>query len=75
MPESMSHVQLIFPYVDLKLEYYDLGLPNRDATDDQVTVDAAHAIQVACLLHRVFMHCCIAFSCPGIKVQSLNCGE
>ncbi|KAK9838902.1 hypothetical protein WJX74_005655 [Apatococcus lobatus] len=37
--------KLIFPYVDLKLEYYDLGLENRDATDDQVTVDAAHAIQ------------------------------
>ena len=34
---------LILPYVDLKTEYYDLGLPNRDATQDQVTVDAAHA--------------------------------
>lgn len=39
-------MQLIFPYLDLKTEYYDLGLPHRDATDDQVTVDAAHAIQV-----------------------------
>lgn len=38
--------QLVFPYVDLKLEYYDLGLPNRDATDDQVTIDAANAIKV-----------------------------
>ncbi len=35
------------PFLDLKIEYYDLGLPNRDATDDQVTVDAAHAIQVS----------------------------
>jgi isocitrate dehydrogenase len=34
---------LIEPYVDLKTEYYDLGLKNRDATDDQVTVDAANA--------------------------------
>lgn len=34
---------LIKPYVDLKTEYYDLGLKNRDATDDQVTVDAANA--------------------------------
>lgn len=36
---------LICPYVDLKSEYYDLGLPNRDKTDDQVTVDAANAIK------------------------------
>ena len=34
---------LIEPYVDLKTEYYDLGLVNRDRTDDQVTVDAANA--------------------------------
>ncbi|EFN59017.1 hypothetical protein CHLNCDRAFT_55969 [Chlorella variabilis] len=37
--------KLIFPYVDLKLEYYDLGLPSRDATDDQITIDAANAIK------------------------------
>lgn len=34
---------LIRPYVDLKTEYYDLGLPHRDETGDQVTLDAAHA--------------------------------
>ncbi len=34
---------LILPFVDLKTEYYDLGLVNRDKTDDQVTVDAANA--------------------------------
>lgn len=34
---------LIEPYVDLKTEYYDLSLPNREATGDQVTVDAANA--------------------------------
>lgn len=34
---------LITPFVDLKTEYYDLGLENRDATDDQVTVDSANA--------------------------------
>ena len=39
-------MQLILPFVDLKIEYYDLGLPNRDATDDKVTHDAAHAILV-----------------------------
>ena len=37
--------KLIFPYLDLELDYYDLGIEHRDATDDQVTVDAAHAIQ------------------------------
>ncbi|CAN5129673.1 NADP-dependent isocitrate dehydrogenase [soil metagenome] len=36
---------LIHPYLDLTLDYYDLGIENRDATNDQVTVDAAHAIQ------------------------------
>ena len=35
--------ELILPFVDLKTEYYDLGLPNRDATRDQVTLDAAEA--------------------------------
>jgi len=34
---------LLAPYIDLKTEYYDLGLENRDATDDQITVDAAEA--------------------------------
>ena len=34
---------LIFPYVDLKTEYYDLGLENREKTGDQVTIDAANA--------------------------------
>ncbi|HIR27607.1 MAG TPA: NADP-dependent isocitrate dehydrogenase [Candidatus Choladousia intestinigallinarum] len=35
--------ELILPYIDLKSEYYDLGLENRNATDDQVTVDSANA--------------------------------
>ena len=37
--------QLILPYLDVELEYYDLGIESRDATDDQVTVDAANAIK------------------------------
>ena len=37
--------RLIHPYLDVDLRYYDLGIENRDATDDQVTVDAARAIQ------------------------------
>jgi len=37
--------KLILPYLDVTLEYYDLSVEHRDATDDQVTIDAAHAIQ------------------------------
>jgi isocitrate dehydrogenase len=37
--------RLILPYLDVELEYYDLSIEHRDATDDQVTVDAAHAIR------------------------------
>ena len=37
--------RLIHPYLDVDLEYYDLGIEHRDATDDQVTVDAANAIK------------------------------
>ena len=35
--------QLILPFVDLKSEYYDLGLPKRDETNDQITIDASNA--------------------------------
>src|SRR3569832_888992 len=37
--------KLILPYLDVTLEYYDLSVEHRDATDDQVTLDAAHAIR------------------------------
>ncbi len=37
--------QLILPYLDVNLEYYDLGIEYRDQTDDQVTIDSAHAIK------------------------------
>ncbi|MEN3535474.1 NADP-dependent isocitrate dehydrogenase [Microbispora sp. ZYX-F-249] len=37
--------QLILPYLDVDLKYYDLGIEHRDATDDQVTIDAANAIK------------------------------
>ena len=40
---KMLKEKLILPFVDLKSEYYDLGLENRNATDDQVTIDAAEA--------------------------------
>ena len=38
--------ELILPHLDIYLEYYDLSVENRDATDDQVTIDAANAIKV-----------------------------
>src|SRR5437764_12718559 len=37
--------KLILPYLDIELLYFDLGIEHRDATDDQVTVDAAEAIK------------------------------
>src|ERR1700752_5494342 len=37
--------QLILPHVDVELVYFDLGIESRDATDDQITVDAAEAIK------------------------------
>jgi isocitrate dehydrogenase len=45
--------RLILPYLDVDLEYYDLGIEHRDATEDQVTIDAAHAI----LKHGVGVKC------------------
>ena len=42
---SFIKEQLILPYLDIDIKYYDLGIEHRDATNDQVTVDAAHAIQ------------------------------
>jgi isocitrate dehydrogenase len=45
--------QLILPYLDIDLHYYDLSIENRDATDDQVTIDSANAIK----LHGVGVKC------------------
>ena len=42
---QMIKDNLLLPYIDLKTEYYDLGLKKRDETDDKITVDAAHAIK------------------------------
>ena len=37
--------KLILPYLDIDLKYYDLGIEERDRTEDQITVDAANAIK------------------------------
>ena len=42
---SFIKEQLILPYLDVDLKYYDLGMESRDATEDQITVDAANAIK------------------------------
>ena len=42
---KMIKEQLILPHLDVDLDYYDLGIEHRDATDDQVTIDAAEAIK------------------------------
>ena len=42
---SFIRNQLILPYLDVELEYYDLGIESRDATDDRITVEAAEAIK------------------------------
>lgn len=42
---KMIKDELLCPFVELNTEYYDLGLPHRDETDDQVTIDAANAIK------------------------------
>eukprot|EP00755_Sulcionema_specki_P005590 Sspe_Gene.33171::Locus_16218_Transcript_1_1_Confidence_1.000_Length_1843::g.33171::m.33171/K00031/IDH1, IDH2, icd; isocitrate dehydrogenase len=50
---KMIKDQLILPFVDVPIEYYDLGMEHRDATNDQVTIDAANAI----LKHNVGIKC------------------
>ena len=45
---QMIKDELLLPYIDLKTEYYDLGLEHRNETDDQVTVDSANATLIRC---------------------------
>lgn len=42
---AMIKDKLILPYLDIDIKYYDLGMEKRDETNDQITIDAAHAIQ------------------------------
>jgi isocitrate dehydrogenase len=50
---KMIKDNLVFPYLDLKVKYYDLGMEHRDKTNDQVTLDAAYAIKE----HKVGIKC------------------
>jgi isocitrate dehydrogenase len=62
--------KLIHPYLDVNLEYYDLGIENRDATNDQVTVDAANAIKK----HGVGIKCATITPDEG-RVKEFNLKE
>ncbi|OAF71594.1 hypothetical protein A3Q56_00630 [Intoshia linei] len=50
---SFIKEKLVFPYLDLNVKYYDLSITNRNSTNDQVTIDSAHAI----LKHNVGIKC------------------
>ena len=58
---------LIEPYLDVDLDYYDLGIEHRDATDDQVTIDAAEAIK----RHGVGVKCA-TITPDEARVQEFN---
>lgn len=57
--------KLILPYVDVDIKYFDLGMEHRDATDDQVTVDAANAIK----------ECGVGIKCATITPDELRVKE
>ncbi|CCE25499.1 NADP-dependent isocitrate dehydrogenase [Methylotuvimicrobium alcaliphilum] len=59
--------ELILPYLDLTIDYYDLSIPQRDATDDQITIDAAHAIKK----HGVGIKCATITPDEG-RVEEFN---
>lgn len=59
--------ELILPYLDLTIDYYDLSIQQRDATDDQITIDAAHAIKK----HGVGIKCATITPDEG-RVQEFN---
>src|SRR5262249_22964525 len=59
--------KLILPYLDIELVYFDLGIHSRDATDDQITIDAANAIK----RHAVGVKCATITPDEG-RVKEFN---
>ena len=57
---------LLTPYIDLKTEYYDLGLKHRDETNDQVTVDSANATKKIRCGRQVRHHHAECCPCGGV---------
>ncbi len=58
---KMIKDELILPYLDLPIEYYDLSIENRDKTDDQITIDAANAT----IKHQVAIKCATITATPA----------
>lgn len=61
--------QLILPHVDVQLKYFDLGLPNRDQTNDQVTIDSALATQKYSVAVK-----CATITPDEARVEGMKCG-
>ena len=57
--------ELIYPYLDLDIEYYDLSIQKRDETDDQITIDAANAT----IKHKVAVKCATITATPARKKE------
>ena len=53
--------KLILPYLDLGIEYYDLGMKSRDDTSDQITIDCANAIKKGINAHKLCINTLIYF--------------
>ena len=70
---KMIKDELILPFVDLKSEYYDLGLPYRDQTNDQVTIDSAEAAKK----YGVAVKCALSLLMHSVwtSINSTKCGR
>lgn len=64
---EMIKEKLILPYIDINIDYYDLGLPHRDETEDQVTIDAANAVKK----HGVGVKCA-TITPDEVRVKEFN---
>jgi isocitrate dehydrogenase len=68
--EQLLILKHVTPYVDVKTEYYDLGLPNREKTKDQITIDSANAIKK----HKVGIKCA-TITPDAERVKEFNLSE
>lgn len=70
----LLHMQLIFPFLELDIKYFDLGLPHRDATDDKVTIESAEAtLKYVLVLVNLMFHKMKSFSSSAEGIQRLCC--
>lgn len=71
----MRILQLIFPFLELDIKYFDLGLPNRDFTHDKVTIESAEAtlkyIFFTFILYHI-LHAFCFFSSSSVEVVPLS---